>query len=195
MTPITAQTQYTHLLADLAGGAKELVAAHADQMGAEVKVEAGRATSAVALFAAAGSLFGIGVAFTLIVAMLTFVAHYRLPYKKMLVLTGIMLGAVLTVMIGENVQELQQCNWLPQHTFATWPQWTNVWFAVAPDWETVIAQLGAIVFVVGSYYLARRVCAHKAPADSDAIECIVPNCDNCEIAHLHSPIKSDVSAS
>jgi high-affinity iron transporter len=141
----------------------------------------------------------IGVAFTLIVAMLTFVAHYRLPYKRMLVLTGIMLGAVLTVMIGENVQELQQCNWLPQHTFATWPQWTNLWFAVAPDWETVIAQVGAIAFVVGSYYLARRLCAHKASTDSDTtVQCIVPDCNNCEIAHLNAPVhipaKTDASA-
>jgi high-affinity iron transporter len=158
-----------------------------------------------------------GVAFTVIVAMLTFVAHYRLPYKKMLVLTGIMLGAVLTVMIGENVQELQQCNWVGQHTFATWPQWTNVWFAVAPDWETCIAQLGAIAFVVGSYFIARRACSRKIPADpalrcdhcgfnlagnlsgscpncgsgtlaATVNQCILPDCAKCDIANLHAPV-------
>ena len=35
----------------------------------------------------------IGAACTVLVAVLTFIAHRRLPYKKMLVLTGVMLGA------------------------------------------------------------------------------------------------------
>src|SRR5579875_328351 len=50
----------------------------------------------------------IGLALTLTVGTLTFVAHRRLPYKKMLIFTGVMLAAVLIVMVGENVQELQQ---------------------------------------------------------------------------------------
>ena len=57
----------------------------------------------------------IGLGLTMIVALLTFVAHYRLPYKKMLVLTGILLGAVLMVMVGEQVQEMQQANWIRTH--------------------------------------------------------------------------------
>ena len=57
-----------------------------------------------------GVLIGLGL--TLIVALLTFVVHYRLPYKKMLILTGVMLGAVLLVMVGEEVQEMQQAGWL-----------------------------------------------------------------------------------
>ena len=55
----------------------------------------------------------LGLLFTGIVAALTFVAHQKLPYKKMLVLTGIMLGAVLLVMVGEQAQEMQLAHWLP----------------------------------------------------------------------------------
>ena len=66
----------------------------------------------------------IGLALTLIVAMLTFVIHYRLPYKKMLVLTGIMLGAVLLVMVGEEVQEMQQAGWISTTTLKiSMPVW------------------------------------------------------------------------
>ncbi len=49
----------------------------------------------------------IGLFLCIIVAVLTFVAHRRLPYRKMLVFTGVMLGVVLFVMTGEQIQEMQ----------------------------------------------------------------------------------------
>ena len=55
----------------------------------------------------------VGLALTAIVAVLTFVAHKRLPYKKMLVVMGVLLGVVLIVMVGESAQELQQAAWIP----------------------------------------------------------------------------------
>ena len=51
----------------------------------------------------------IGLALTTLVGFLTFAMHYKLPYKRMLVLTGVMLGGVLIVMVGESIQEMQQC--------------------------------------------------------------------------------------
>ena len=54
----------------------------------------------------------LGLFFTGIVAALTFVAHRKLPYRKMLVLTGVMLGVVLLVMVGEQAQEMQQAHWI-----------------------------------------------------------------------------------
>jgi high-affinity iron transporter len=49
----------------------------------------------------------LGLLFTGAVAIVTFIAHRKLPYKKMLILTGAMLGAVLLVMVGEQAQEMQ----------------------------------------------------------------------------------------
>src|SRR3954466_15586233 len=43
---------------------------------------------------------GLGLAGTAVVGLLTFWLHHKLPYKKMLVLTGILLGVVLVVMVG-----------------------------------------------------------------------------------------------
>ncbi len=124
----------------------------------------------------------VGLALTLIVAWLTFAAHYRLPYKKMLVLTGVMLGVVLMVMVGEQVQEMQQANWISTTTLAIhMPDWLNTWFAVFPTAESLLSQVGAAVFVVGSYFLARRVCTRRrntAPASPP--RCIVPDCANCD---------------
>jgi len=125
----------------------------------------------------------IGLILTLIVALLTFVIHYRLPYKRMLVLTGIMLGAVLLVMVGEQVQEMQQANWIPTHNLnISMPGWLNTWFSVFPTAESLLAQAGAGIFVVGSYYLARRVCARSGKSDL-AAQCIIPDCNNCEVSH------------
>lgn len=97
----------------------------------------------------------IGLALTAIVGALTFIAHHRLPYKKMLILTGVMLGAVLIVMVGEEIQEMQQAGWLLTTAVnLPIPDWMGVWFAVFPNVEGLVAQVLAAVFVLGSYYLA-----------------------------------------
>lgn len=99
----------------------------------------------------------IGVALTALVAFLTFVAHFRLPYKKMLVLTGVMLAVVLVVMVGESVQEMQQAGWIPATAMGiAMPSWLNTWFAVFPTVESIGAQIFAAVTVFGSYHVARR---------------------------------------
>jgi high-affinity iron transporter len=114
-----------------------------------------------------GALFGLF--FTGIVAVLTFVAHKKLPYRKMLVLTGIMLGFVLLVMVGEQAFEMQQANWI-HTTQIGWladkiPAWAGMWFAVFPTVETLIAQALAAILVIGSYYAARYYSAKTREAE------------------------------
>jgi high-affinity iron transporter len=100
----------------------------------------------------------IGLTLTLIVAVLTFVLHQRLPYKKMLVLTGIMLGGVLLVMVGEQVQEMQQAGWCSTTSVElAIPGWMGTWFALFPNVEGLVSQALAAIFVIGSYFAARYV--------------------------------------
>jgi high-affinity iron transporter len=102
----------------------------------------------------------LGLLFTGIVAVLNFVAHRRLPYRKMLVLTGVMLGVVLLVMVGEQAQEMQLAHWIPTTTIPALanaiPDWAGLWFSVFPTVQTLAAQLVAATVVIGSYFLARR---------------------------------------
>jgi high-affinity iron transporter len=130
----------------------------------------------------------IGLALTLLVALLTFVVQYRLPYKKMLVLTGLMLGAVLLVMVGEQVQEMQQANWISSTTLGFHlPDWMNLWLGVFPTAESLGAQLFAAVLVIGSYFLARRVCTQKRHGNAGlATACIVPDCASCDVRGPHN---------
>ena len=100
---------------------------------------------------------GVGLALSIVVAILTFVLNRRLPYKKMLVVTGVMLGIVLLVMVGEQAQEMQLAHWLPttpipalEHVI---PVWLGLWFAIFPTVETLAAQGIAALLVVGSYAL------------------------------------------
>jgi len=102
----------------------------------------------------------MGILLSGLVAVLTFVAHSRLPYRKMLVSTGIMLGFVLLIMVGEQAQEMQLANWIPTTKIGALenltPDWMGVWFAVYPTVETLFAQSLAAILVIGSYYAARR---------------------------------------
>jgi high-affinity iron transporter len=103
----------------------------------------------------------LGLSLSAMVAVLTFVLQQRLPYRKMLITTGVLLGVVLLVMVGEQAQEMQLANWISR-TEIPWlvdviPAWMGMWFAVFPTYETLIAQALAAILVVGSYYAARRV--------------------------------------
>jgi len=100
----------------------------------------------------------IGLAATAAVGVAIFWLHQRLPYRRMLVLTGVLVGAVLVVMIGGTALSFQDLGWLPRHaTPFTVPGWMGAWFEMYSTWETLAAQALAAVFVAASYVLAREL--------------------------------------
>ena len=82
--------------------------------------------------------------------------HRRLPYRKMLVLTGVLVGVVLVVMIGGTALTLLRARLDPAASAAVHASRSGSasWFEIYPYYETIAAQLFAAAFVVGSYYLA-----------------------------------------
>jgi high-affinity iron transporter len=102
----------------------------------------------------------VGLALTIAVGALTFVAHRKLPYKRMLVITGVLLGGVLLVMVGEQVQEMQLAHWLPTTELPALaqviPAWAGLWLSLFPNLEGLVAQLLAALVVVGSYFVAKK---------------------------------------
>jgi high-affinity iron transporter len=95
---------------------------------------------------------GFGLAATTVVGVLTFAFHHKLPYKRMLVLTGVLLGVVLVVMIGGSARTLQDLGVLSTTPLGVeFPQWWARWFELVPTVETVLVQAGAGVLVLGSY--------------------------------------------
>jgi high-affinity iron transporter len=114
----------------------------------------------------------LGLFLSGIVAVLTFVLQKHLPYRKMLISTGILLGVVLLVMVGEEAQEMQLAHWISR-TDISWltnviPVWMGMWFAVFPTYETMAAQVVAAILVVGSYYAASQMLQRRR-TDSPAL--------------------------
>jgi high-affinity iron transporter len=80
----------------------------------------------------------------------------KLPHKKMLIVTGFMIAFVLVTMVGNTVHVMQVVGWIPITPIEdlVLPYWTGVWLGLYATWEGIIAQVIAVVFVVGSYFAA-----------------------------------------
>jgi high-affinity iron transporter len=100
----------------------------------------------------------LGAVVTAIVAVAMFRLQKRLPYKKMLIYTGVMVGVVLLIMVGKTVRAMQGVGWLPITPLdVDLPFWAGLWFGIFPTLEVVIAQILAALFVIGSYFAAERM--------------------------------------
>jgi high-affinity iron transporter len=107
----------------------------------------------------------VGLAGTLLVGLLVFVVQAKLPHKKMLTFTGILIGAVLLQMVGNTVHVLQVVGWLPIHPIELLtpllPYWTGMWLGLYATWEGILLQFAAGAFTIGSYFLAERMHKHE----------------------------------
>jgi high-affinity iron transporter len=117
----------------------------------------------------------IGLVGTFIVGALVFFLQARLPHKKMLTMTGVMIAVVLVMMVGNTVHVLQTVGWMPITPIGNtvFPYWLGVWFGAYATWEGVVLQAVAVIFVIGSYFVAewqhersiqQRVAASEAAA-------------------------------
>jgi high-affinity iron transporter len=99
----------------------------------------------------------IGLLFTVAVGVLTFALHQRLPYRRLLIITGVLLLFVLLVQVGEEVNEMQLAGWIgtTEIHWLTIPGWMGTWFSLFNNWETFAAQFLALGVVVGSYVAAQ----------------------------------------
>jgi high-affinity iron transporter len=108
----------------------------------------------------------MGIVLSGLVAVLTFVAHRKLPYRRMLILTGILLGIVLIVMAGEQAQEMQLAHWIPTTRIPALvpliPAWMALWLSIFPTVETLLGQAIAAGLVLCSYVAASQTAASSS---------------------------------
>jgi high-affinity iron transporter len=120
---------------------------------------------------------GLGLLLTFAVAAAIFIFQRKLPYKKMLIFTGVMIGVVLVVMVGQTARTMQGTGWLPITSIdIDLPYWLGLWFGVFPTVETLLAQAIAAVFVIGSYFVAQEVRVKRPRRKAKA----APNGDGAE---------------
>jgi high-affinity iron transporter len=97
------------------------------------------------------------------VGLLTIAFQRKLPHKRMLIVTGLLILGVLVVMVGSTVQTLQVVGWIPVHPVEglSLPYWVGLWLGVFPTWEGLTAQAAAAAVVLGSYVVAEQLRARR----------------------------------
>ena len=110
----------------------------------------------------------------------------KLPYKKMLIVTGVLIALVLVVLVGNTVRTMQGVGWLPiTPVDIEFPLWMGTWLGVFPTVETLVAQALALAFVIGSYFAAE--CVSKRRLDR-----LIAAAEEKERAEGKNPAEADV---
>ena len=93
------------------------------------------------------------------VGALTFALERRLPYKRMLVVTGVLIALVLVVLVGNTMRTLQGVGWLSITPIdVEFPLWMGTWLGVFPTVRDARRpRSAAFAFVIGSYFAAEWV--------------------------------------
>ena len=102
----------------------------------------------------------LGLAATFAVGALTILLERKLPHRKMLIATGILMTWVLVILVGTTVQTLQVVGWLPVAPIEgiQLPYSARTWLGIYPTWQELAGeQVAAATFVVGSYLAAEHV--------------------------------------
>ena len=84
-------------------------------------------------------LQGVALGFAAVVGVffLVIALERKLPHKKMLIATGLLITWVLIVLVGQTVQTLQKVGWVPVTPIEglELPYWAGVWLGVYPTWQ------------------------------------------------------------
>jgi high-affinity iron transporter len=97
----------------------------------------------------------LGLVLTGVVGAITFALERKLPYRKMLIVTGVLIALVLVVLVGNTARTMQGVGWLSIHPIdVELPLWLGTWLGIYPTAETLTAQAVAFLFVIGSYFAA-----------------------------------------
>ena len=109
----------------------------------------------------------LGLLGTAVVGLLTLVLQAKLPHKKLLIVTGMMIALVLVTMVGTTVHTMQLVGWMPiapVRALEGLPYGFGTWLGIYPTWQGLVAQVLAVVFVVGSYVVAEHGFLRRTPA-------------------------------
>lgn len=103
---------------------------------------------------AAGIGLAVGAAFIATVGVAIWGIGARLPYRKLLVVTGLLVVTILVTFLGSTVRLFQTVGWMPIHPITSLhiPTWVGLWFGVYPSWEGLLIPPAGL-FYVGAAWL------------------------------------------
>jgi high-affinity iron transporter len=100
--------------------------------------------------------------------VLTFLYGVKLPYRKLLIVTGVLVVTIMVTFVGSTVRLFQTVGWLPIHPVPhlSLPNWVGLWFGLYPSWEGILIPFASLAYVVGAWLLVRWRTAGHEPASS-----------------------------
>jgi high-affinity iron transporter len=124
----------------------------------------------------AGILSGFLFIGTIGVLILFFGA--KLPYRKLLIVTGLLVVSIMATFLGSGVRLFQTVGWLPVHPLPglNIPNWVGVWFGIYPSWEGLLIPPLALVYVGGAWLYVKisgRLAA-RHPVHARTARVVVP---------------------
>lgn len=116
-------------------------------------------------------LIGLGIGLSLVsaVGVGVFYIGAKLPYRKLLVITGILVVTVLVTFLGSTVRLFQTVGWLTIHPIP-WldiPSWMGIWLGLYPSWEGMLIPPLGLVYVGGAWlYVKWRSARNRAATEA-----------------------------
>ena len=94
-----------------------------------------------------------GAAFIAAIGVGIFVFGAKLPYRKLLVVTGVLVVSIMVTFFGSTARLFQTVGWLPIHSIKglTVPTWMGTWLGLYPSWEGVLIPMLALAYVGGAW--------------------------------------------
>jgi high-affinity iron transporter len=110
-------------------------------------------------------LIGIGAGAVMVAGagVLIFVIGARLPYRKLLVFTGVLVVTILVTFLGSTVRLFQTVGWLSIHPIPGLhvPTWAGFWLGFYPSVEGVVIPLLGFAYVIGAWLLVKVQAARR----------------------------------
>jgi high-affinity iron transporter len=109
---------------------------------------------------------GVAVLFLILIGAMTFRYGVKLPYRKLMVLTGALVVSIMVTFIGSTVRLFQVVNWMPIHPVYSLhlPNWSGLWLGLYPSWEGLLIPPLALVYV-GGVWLFNKLRSRKAESE------------------------------
>ncbi len=110
-------------------------------------------------------LIGVACGAVMVAAagVLIFVIGARLPYRKLLVLTGVLVVTILVTFLGSTVRLFQTVGWLSIHPIPGLhlPSWAGFWFGFYPSVEGIVIPLLGFAYVIGAWLFVKIQAARR----------------------------------
>ena len=107
-----------------------------------------------------------GAVFIGLVGGCTFKFGVKLPYRKLLVVTGVLVVSIMVSFLGSTTRLFQTVGWLPVHPVPGLhlPGWTGLWLGLYPSWEGLFIPPLALVYVGGAWLWTKWRSARSQPS-------------------------------